>query len=111
MYKIYGIKNCSTMQKAFAHLDAQGLSYEFIDYKKQKPTRADLERWKAGFGDWPVNKQGTTYRKLKEHYEAASDSQQADLLTQNPSAIKRPILEGEGLLLKGFEAEQWPSKA
>jgi len=31
--KVYGIKNCSTMKKAFAWLDANGVAYEFHDYK------------------------------------------------------------------------------
>ena len=32
--RLYGIKNCDTMKKAMACLDAQGTAYEFIDYKK-----------------------------------------------------------------------------
>jgi arsenate reductase-like glutaredoxin family protein len=32
--KIYGIKNCNTMQKAFKALDEKGISYIFHDYKK-----------------------------------------------------------------------------
>ncbi len=42
---IYGIKNCSTMKKAFDKLTALGLEYEFFDYKKQainKPKLATL---------------------------------------------------------------------
>lgn len=108
MYTIYGIKNCSTMKKAFAYLEQHGLKYTFVDYAKQKPGLQDLERWRTAFGDWPVNKAGTTFRKFKEAYEAASPEQQAELLLANPSAIKRPILEGEGLLLKGFDPEKWP---
>lgn len=110
MYKIYGIKNCSTMKKALTHLDAQGQAYTFIDYAKQPPTAEDLERWQKGFGELPVNKQGTTFRKFKEAWEAADAAGQAELLLQNPSAIKRPILEGEGVLLKGFAPELWPAK-
>ena len=109
MYTIYGIKNCSTIKKALAYLDAQGLSYTFVDYSKQKPTLQDLMRWRAGFGDLPVNKAGTTYRKIKADYEAGGEAEQAALLLANPSAIKRPILEGEGLLLKGFAPENWPT--
>ena len=30
---IYGIKNCDTMKKARAWLDAHGVPYEFHDYK------------------------------------------------------------------------------
>jgi len=36
MLKIYGIKNCNSMKKAFDALQAKGLSYEFHDYKKQE---------------------------------------------------------------------------
>ena len=35
MVKIYGIKNCDTMKKAFAWCEANNVSYEFHDYKKQ----------------------------------------------------------------------------
>ena len=34
MLKVYGIKNCDTMKKAFAWLEANGVNYQFIDYKK-----------------------------------------------------------------------------
>jgi len=108
MYTIYGIKNCSTMKKAFAYLDQQGLSYTFVDHAKQKPNLQDLKRWRVAFGEWPVNKAGTTYRKLKESYEAAMPDQQAELLMAHPSAIKRPILEAEGLFLIGFDPLKWP---
>lgn len=110
MYTIYGIKNCSTMKKAFAYLDQHGLQYSFVDYAKQKPRLQDLERWREGFGEWPVNKAGTTFRKFKEAYESATPAEQAQLLLANPSAIKRPILEGPGQLLKGFDPEQWPTE-
>lgn len=110
MYTIYGIKNCSTMKKAFAYLEQAGLEYTFVDFKKQGPNLNDLTRWHKGFGEWPVNKKGTTYRKIKAEYEAANENQKAALLIENASAIKRPILEGEGLLLKGFEPENWPDK-
>lgn len=108
MYTIYGIKNCSTMKKAFAYLDLQGIAYTFVDYKKQPPTLADLERWHTGFGELPVNKAGTTFRTLKAEYESADEAQQTALLVANPSAIKRPILEGPDVLLKGFNPEEWP---
>ena len=32
--KIYGIRNCDTMKKAFAALEARKIAYHFHDYKK-----------------------------------------------------------------------------
>lgn len=109
MYTVYGIKNCDTVKKALAWLEAKGLSYTFVDFKKQPPSTADLQRWATGFGELPVNRQGITYRKLKAEYEAADAAGQLALLQANPSAIKRPILEGPALLLKGFDPAQWPT--
>lgn len=97
------------MKKAFRHLEAQGLAYTFVDYKKQPPRLEDLKRWQAGFGELPVNTRGTTYRKLKNDYETADEATQLALLQANPSALKRPILEGPETLLKGFSATDWPS--
>ena len=34
MVRIYGIKNCDTMKKAFAWCEANNISYEFHDYKR-----------------------------------------------------------------------------
>jgi hypothetical protein len=42
MIKIYGIKNCDTMKKAFAWCEANHISYEFHDYKKQGVPRDKL---------------------------------------------------------------------
>ncbi len=34
MITVYGIKNCDTMKKAFTWLEANGIEYTFVDYKK-----------------------------------------------------------------------------
>ena len=48
---IYGIKNCDTMKKARAWLEAHGVAHEFHDYKAAGIERAKLEAWlKASAG-------------------------------------------------------------
>ena len=115
---VYGIKSCSTMKKAFTKLDELGVSYEFHDYKKQGIDKESVERWVDSLGiDKVLNKRGTTWRKLTdEQKQAADDSigKAIDLLVENTSMIKRPIVEGQiddknqgqPILLCGFnEAE------
>ena len=96
---IYGIKSCSTMKKAFTKLDDLGVSYEFHDYKKQGIDKDSVQRWVDELGiDKVLNKRGTTWRKLddSQKQEADSDVEKAiDLLVENTSMIKRPIVEGE----------------
>ena len=104
--KVYGIKNCDTVKKALKFLNEAELEYEFIDFKKVSPTTADIKRWKKAFGDLPVNKRGTTFRKFKDQWEEASETQRINLLVENSSAIKRPVLEGKENFL-GFNADEW----
>ena len=68
---IYGIKNCSTMKKAFDKLTALGLEYEFFDYKKQAINKPKLANWVKQAGiDKVLNTKGTTYRKLSDAQKA-----------------------------------------
>jgi arsenate reductase (glutaredoxin) len=108
---VYGIANCDTVKKARTWLAAQGIAYEFHDFKKQGVPLAELERWLAQFG-WEkvVNRQGTTWRKLDPAVQArVHDAASARaLLVEQPSAIKRPIVEwSRGRRTIGFDAAQW----
>lgn len=109
MLTIYGIKNCSTMKKAFDVLDQAGVVYEFFDYKKQVPTAELLHSWIEQLGlDVVINKRGTTWRKLTD--EQKSQAEKIDsamtLLQAQPSMIKRPIVTDTAgiVLLVGFDA-------
>ena len=109
MTRIYGIKNCDTMKKARAWLDAKGVAYDFHDYKASGIDRARLEAWAKRVG-WEVllNRAGTTFRKLADADKAGLDEQTAiALMMAQPSMIKRPVLEAGQRLLVGFKAEQY----
>ena len=106
---VYGIKNCDTMKKAMAWLDGHGIAFTFHDYKKAGVTRVELERWCATLG-WEkvLNRAGTTFRKLPEDVRAHVDQAKAiDLMLEQPGMIKRPVLEGPGVLELGFKPERY----
>ena len=96
---IYGIKSCSTMKKAFTKLDELGVNYDFHDYKKQGIDKESVERWIESLGiDKVLNKRGTTWRKLTDEQKqgaGANIDTAIDLLIENTSMIKRPIVEGQ----------------
>ncbi|WP_201512688.1 arsenate reductase [Psychrobacter alimentarius] len=95
---IYGIKSCSTMKKAFNKLDELVVSYEFHDYKKQGIDKETVQHWVNELGiDKVLNKRGTTWRKLDDNQKQAADASvdtAIELLVENTSMIKRPIVEG-----------------
>ncbi|MFM9888447.1 MAG: arsenate reductase [Burkholderiales bacterium] len=106
---IYGIKNCDTMKKAFAWLDAKGVDYAFHDYKKDGVPVAKLKAWAKIVG-WEklVNTRGPTFRKIPEaERENLNEARAIKLLEQFSSAIKRPIVEADGKLTVGFDPEDY----
>jgi len=106
---IYGIKNCDTMKKARAWLDEQRVAYVFHDYKAEGADRARLLKWIEAVG-WEVllNRAGTTFRKLPDDAKAQIDEDKAvALMLEQPSMIKRPVLEYPGGVLVGFAPERY----
>lgn len=86
MVKIYGIKNCDTMKKAFKWLDENDVSYDFHDYKKQGADADVLTRAIAAHGwDSVINKRGTSWRKLDANTQSAmSDESAVQAVTPPP---------------------------
>lgn len=106
---IFGIKNCDTMKKARAWLDTKGLDYAFHDYKTAGIPRDRLEGWAAKVG-WEalLNRSGTTFRKLPDVDKQGIDRDKAiTLMVDQPSMIKRPVLEAGATLLVGFKPDQY----
>lgn len=107
---LYGIPNCDTVKKARVWLDSQGIDYTFHDYKKEGADPERLAAWITAAGlDTVVNCKGTTFRKLSDNEkQAVAESHTAvALLVQQPSIIKRPIVEHARGLLVGFKEEEW----
>jgi arsenate reductase len=107
--RIYGIKNCDTMKKAFAWLEAKGLTYEFVDYKKPCVAEAHLSDWNRRVG-WKtlLNTRGLMWKKLADDERADVDEAKAlALMARHPALIKRPVLDTGKDLLIGFDAERY----
>ena len=107
--RVYGIRNCDTVKKAFAWLDAKGVAYDFHDYKKEGVPPGKLREWAAKAG-WEklANTRGPTWRKIPEAEKAnLTEASALALLAKNSSAIRRPIVESGGRLVVGFDPEEF----
>lgn len=104
---IYGIKNCSTMKKAFDFLDDHNAAYTFHDYKKQGVDDDVLRLAIKEFGwDQVINRRGMTWRQLDDATKKTMDEAAAlQIAHEKPSIIKRPIIVHEGEVLLGFEED------
>lgn len=109
MIKLYGIPNCDTIKKARSWLDKHGVDYEFHNYKKQGVPEKELKAWIKQLG-WEVllNKRGTTWRQLDEDTKAKVNQASAiQIMLDNPSIIKRPVLDADGQLEVGFSEKNY----
>ncbi|MBU2874582.1 ArsC family reductase [Marinobacter salexigens] len=107
--KLYGIRNCDTVKKARKWLDEQGITYEFHDFKKEGLDENRLSQWEKAVG-WEtlLNRRGTTWRKLSDEVRDTISAQSAhDIMLENTSIIKRPIVEYYSAVYVGFNADDW----
>jgi arsenate reductase (glutaredoxin) len=104
MIRMYGIRNCDTVKKARAWLDARGIGHDFHDYKTAGIDAARLSAWAAELG-WErlLNRAGTTFRKLTDADKEGLDADKAvALMLAQPSLIRRPLLDLGDRRLLGF---------
>ncbi len=107
MITMYGIKNCDTVKKARAWLDAQGIPYAFHDYKTTGIDEPRLRGWAKELG-WEklLNRAGTTFRALPDADKQDLDEDKAVALKlAQPSMIKRPVLDLGARRLLGFKPD------
>ena len=106
---MYGIKNCDTIKKARKWLEAEGVDYQFHDYKKESIQKDQLITWINQLG-WEVllNKRGTTWRKLPDDVkDNINEASAITVMLENTSIIKRPVLDTGNTLLVGFSADEY----
>ncbi len=109
MFVMYGIKNCDTIKKARKWLEENQVEYEFFDYKKEGVSAELADTFIKELG-WEalINKRGTTWRALPEDTKNnINDKVAKELMMDNPSIIKRPLLDTGSKKVLGFKAEEY----
>ncbi len=104
--RLYGIPNCGTVKKARAALEANGIEYEFHDFKKHGVSKEMIAGWLQQIG-WQklLKKTGPTWGKLPQEVKDSivDDASALALMLEQPNVIKRPVLEKNGkVLATGF---------
>ncbi len=108
MIKIYGIKNCSSVQKALLFFKENKLEYSLFDFKKEKVPSNSISSWlKKTDIKTLFNSKSTTYRTLKLKELNLDDDAKEEWLCKENMLIKRPVIEYGDELLVGYDEEKF----
>jgi arsenate reductase (glutaredoxin) len=95
--QVYGIPTCGTCKKALQWLDAQEISYQFINTKEAPPSQEQIASWVAILGDKPMrNTSGQSYRALDEIKDTWNDSEWVSAFSHDVMLLKRPLFVKDG---------------
>ena len=106
---LYGIKNCDTVKKARKFLDARNVDYTFHDFREDGLNPIQLSAWAAELG-WEslLNKRSTTWRQLPDGTrENINEVLALMVMEDQPTLIKRPVLELSNQVLVGFNEKTY----
>ncbi len=109
MLTVYGIKSCDTCRKARKYFAENDIEFRFHDVRDDGLDIQMLERW-AGRIDWAklLNKQSLTWRKIPEvDRNGITQSKAFALMIDNPTLVKRPVLESPKFIAVGFSEKRF----
>lgn len=108
---VYGIKSCDSVKKATTWLAKHKIPFTLHDYKATEITASKLKSWSQQIG-WEsfLNKKSTTWRGLDPKTQSTVTNEKAaiQVMVQNTSLIKRPLIERDGKVLTlGFNEQEY----
>lgn len=109
MTVIYGIKNCDTVKKAIRWLDNNNITYRFHDFRADGIDAALIDKFTQQL-DWQLilNKRSSTFRALNDSIKQNLDETSfKQVVLEQPTLIKRPVLQTDNTLLLGFNDQQY----
>jgi arsenate reductase len=106
---LYGFRSCDTVKKARAWLDAQGVDYDFFDYRVKKLDASVVDGW-FGRAGWEAvfNRNSTAFKELSDAEKNGIDERKAKaIILAETNLIKRPVLDTGERLLFGFRQKDY----
>ncbi len=109
MLTIYGIASCDTCRKARRFLEEKSIEHRFHDVRENGLDIQHLESWAERVG-WEklLNKRSLTWRKVSDADRSnLTRNGVLALILEQPTLLKRPIIEADDYLAVGFSEERF----
>lgn len=102
---LYGLKNCDTCKKALKAMVEADVMHRFVDIRGEADLPSLVPVWlKTAGAKALINTRSTTWRGLSNEDRLRADSEPAALLIENPTLIKRPVIEHGDDMYVGWTA-------
>lgn len=103
--KIFGIKNCDKIKKTILWCAQNKRMCEFHDYRVDGIDNELLSNFLQHYSlEELINKRSTTWRQLTDTEKSALSH---NIIIENPTLLKRPIIEIDDKLHIGYFPEKW----
>lgn len=106
----YWLPNCSTCVKAKNHIERHGLrDFEVRDIKENPLSRFEVEDLsvKLGGANELFSRRAIKYREMKLNERELTDYEMLELMAEEYTFLKRPILVYKGKAIAGFFEKFW----
>lgn len=107
--QIFGIKKCFDTKKAERYFKERKINYQFIDLTILGLSKGELQSVKAAVGlNNLVNSVAKDYKKLNMDHILSTDGRE-EMLLNNSSLYKTPIVRNGKQATVGYEPDTWAS--
>lgn len=107
--KLYGIKNCDKVRAARRWLDQHDIDYVYHDFRDDGLDAQQIQQWLSSVEETALlNKRSTTWKQLSDEQKAQAEGDAlVSLLSDNPTLIKRPVLDTGSEVHLGFSDKDY----
>lgn len=107
--QIFGIKKCFDTKKAERYFKERKIKYQFVDLNVLGLSKGELQSVKTAVGlRNMVNSESKDYKRLNMDHIITNDGRE-ELLLNNPSLYKTPIVRNGKQATIGYEPDEWES--
>lgn len=107
--QIFGVKKCYDSQKAERYFKERRIKYQFIDLNMKGLSKGELQSVIAAVGlNNLINTGSKDYSRLNMNRIISSDGK-AEMLLNNPSLYKTPIVRNGKQATVGYVPDVWNS--
>ncbi len=108
--RIYGLPHCTTCKKAVEYLKNAGVEIEsFHDIKENRLSRREIEQLieRVGGAENLFSKRAMKYRAMGLHEKEISEKETIDLMAEEYTFVRRPVLVYGDMALAGFSKKKY----